>query len=281
MVTFTKMHSAGNDFVVLREPAGADLPALARQLCRRRYGVGADGIMVLSRAAEDAYRVRMFNPDGSEDTCGNGTLCIALYLWQEALVHQTAFSLETLTGSKEVRVQPAQAAPTSVSVNMGRADFSPAAIPAAPDSGEILSKRLDIDGVPVVVSSVSTGTPHTVIFTDALPGDREFRRLAPRIEFHPLFPEQTSVSWGVVEAQDRVRVRVWERGAVGESLGCGTGACAIAAIGRRLGLLANRVTVASKGGELGVAFDERDGAWLTGRPVRVFEGVLPMDAAAD
>jgi len=274
-IAFTKMQCAGNHFIVvdaMGEPP-EDWPRLARTACRHHFGVGADGLMVLDRSPGGGYRVRMFNPDGSEDTCGNGTLCVAHLLWDEKPFEGEALRLELPTGPAEVRRRTESGRGEVFSVNMGRPDFAPETVPADADA-EVVRKPIQAGGVCLRVSSVGVGTPHTVIFAEALPDDETFERLAPHVEFHPLFPEQTSVSWAVAEGRDRVRVRVWERGGVGESLGCGTGACAVAAVGRRLGLLDPPVVVVSPGGELEVAFDKAGHAWLTGTPERVFEGVL-------
>jgi len=278
-IAFIKMQCAGNHFVVVdaEKAAALDWPRLARAACRHHFGVGADGLMVLDRSPGRGYRVRMFNPDGSEDTCGNGTLCVARLLWHEKRFEGKSLRLELLTGPVEVRRHADGPRQGAFSLRMGRPDFAPEAVPADADA-EVVLKPIEVAGVRLRVSSVGVGTPHTVIFDEALPDDEAFERLAPEIEFHPLFPEQTSVSWAVAEGPGRVRVRVWERGGVGESLGCGTGACAVAAVGRRLGMLDAPVVVVSPGGELEVAFDKAGHAWLTGTPEGVFEGTIESPA---
>lgn len=277
---FLKMELAGNHFVMLNALALPELdwPGLSRFLCRKHFGVGADGLLLMESCKQGGYLVRMFNPDGSEDVCGNGTLCAAALLYESGLVKGSEFELDSIVGKKQARISIDSAGNVTATVNMGRAHFEPGSIPARFAGDSILQRPLRVAGEEFIISCVSTGTAHTLIFAGTLPEDGYFFEWAPKIEIHPLFTEKTSVSWVVVDSPESVRVRIWERGGVGESLACGTGACAVAAVGKRLGLTQERLAASSKGGQLLVQLDDRQHAWLTGKPRRVFKGALPLPA---
>lgn len=300
------MHAAGNDFVVVD---GIDLPALnwpavAQDLSARNTGVGSDGLMLIEKWElkwglspsplgtvpisrpdcplsplgtvpifhQPCCKARMFNPDGTEDFCADGILCVVAYLRKSGRAKARAFTLDTLWGPRRVRIGRESARAVEVTAEIGATLYEPAKIPAKFSGDAILRSKIKVKGRTLTISAVSTGTPHTIIFTDKLPDDAEFFTWAPLIERHPIFPEKTTVQWVVIESRSRVRSRVWERGAVGESLACGTGACAIAAVGHRLGLLSNRVTAITKGGQLTVGIDKSERLWISGKAVAVFGG---------
>jgi diaminopimelate epimerase len=273
-VAFTKMQAIGNDFVVVDEalwPEG-DWAARARSLCDRRFGVGADGLLVVSPSDVADVRMRMFNPDGTEDMCGNGLRCVVRFAHERGRLG-TEGTVETLAGVRPVRVLP-----EAFAAGMGAPRFAPADLPMHASGERVLDFPLAVDGEPISVSVVSTGTTHTVLWVDNLPEDALFFRLSPRLENHPLFPERTSVLWTQVEGQDRLRVRIWERG-VGETLGCGTGACAAAVLARVQGKSsAPEIAVASQGGTLRVAWPggPDDAITLTGPAEAVFTGNWPL-----
>lgn len=274
---FTKMQAVGNDFVVADEAAwpGEDWSARAVALCDRRFGVGADGLLVVGPSAAAEVRMRMFNPDGTEDMCGNGLRCVARFAHDAGRLAGEG-RVETLAGVRRVRVRGDGA----VSADMGTPRFAPPDLPMTVPGARALDYPLDLDGETLAVSVVSTGTTHTVVLGDALPEDALFFRLSPRIERHPVFPERTSVLWTVVEGPNRLRLRIWERG-VGETFGCGTGACAAAVLARALGRVEGPATaVASKGGVLEVVWGggERDAVTLTGPAQVVYTGLWPDGA---
>ena len=271
---FVKMQALGNDFIVvsaMRLPP-TDWPYAACVACRRRFGVGSDGLMVVERSPDGGFLTRMFDPDGHEDFCGNGTRCAAVFLHQEGYVEQDAFDLDTLWGRLGVRLHLQDGRAVGATVDMGRAEFDPAKLPSTFPGDTVLQRKLEVDGRTFVISAVSTGTTHTVIFCRELPDDATFLAWSPRIETHTAFLDGTSVLWTALASPDLARVRIWERGGVGESLACGTGACAVAAVAQRLGIGSDRLTVSSKGGDLQVALDARLRAMLTGPAERVFAG---------
>lgn len=292
---FTKMHAAGNDFVVVDgiELPALNWPAVAQDLSARSAGVGSDGLMLIEKwglspspfgtvpifrpvVHQPCCKARMFNPDGSEDFCADGILCVAACLREKRKAPSRAFTLDTLWGPRRVRIGRESARTVEVSAEIGKAIYEPFKIPANHPGDAILNHRIKVKGRTFTISAVSTGTPHTIIFADRLPDDEEFFTWAPLIERYPIFPEKTTVQWVVIESPSRVRSRVWERGAVGESLACGTGACAIAAVGHRLGLLSNRVTAITKGGRLTTELDKSERLWISGTAVIVFAGEAEM-----
>ena len=273
-IPFIKMHGIGNDFVVLdllRHPIKDtfDFALFAEMVCDRRFGVGADGLLSLERATdENPVRMRMWNPDGSEDMCGNGLRCVA------HLAHQLSdvgdeFSVQTHSGTRQVRVLPDH----QIRVSMGAPDFSPARVPISRDE-PLIEGEIELDShVFRGVTALSTGSTHTVIFSDTSVSNADFEKWSPLLETAALFPDRTSIMWAHPLSESRFGVRIWERGA-GETLACGTGACAVAVAARKTGRAAGTVEIVSRGGTLQIEWDETSGQiWKTGPAQIVFEGV--------
>jgi diaminopimelate epimerase len=273
---FTKMHGAGNDFVVLdgltqRLPA---LDPLARRLADRRHGIGADQILVLRRSRAADFRMDIWNADGSRaEMCANGIRALYAYVRRRGLTPADEISVETLGGI----VRPSHAGEGLVRVAMGRPVLEPAKIPTTlRGEAPLLDVPLDVDGERLRVSCVSMGNPHAVVFVpdvEAAP----LERLGPRIEHHPAFPNRVNVEFVEVVARDHVKQRTWERGA-GETLACGSGACAVAVASILGSRTARRLRVTLRGGELELAW-ERDDApvVLTGPAVEVFTGRIEVE----
>ncbi len=296
---FAKFQGAGNDFVIVdgrRRAAvggreGLDWGGLARRLCDRHFGVGADGLLVASdpQASGAAQRMRMFNPDGSEaEMCGNGLRCFVRWLVDRHEVPAARLAVETGAGVLPVEV----GADGWVAAGMGRPALRPGEIPLSteaaagqPPAGPVLRLPLelpDLPGVQYEATCVSMGNPHAVVFvpdTAAVPLERH----GPLLERHAAFPARTNVEFCQVLGSDRLRVRVWERGA-GITLACGTGACAAVVAARLRGYVGGRVAVELPGGELEVTWAGWPGAGrpaadeapapvtLRGPAVRVFDG---------
>jgi diaminopimelate epimerase len=269
-IDFTKMHGAGNDFVVFDAPADESLlkPELLRLLADRRTGIGFDQALLLQkpRRADTGVFYRIFNADGDEvEQCGNGARCIAALLHHRGAARNGALTLDSPTGVVQARIDGA-----SVSVDMGVPNFDPRSLPFEAQS-QADSYFLDVAGGTIAIGAVSLGNPHavlTVASVEAAPVDT----LGPAIERHPRFPKR--VNAGFLEIVDRaqLRLRVWERGA-GETRSCGTGACAAVAVGRRRGLLEEQVRVNVRGGELRVNWaGPGERIWLTGPAEISFEG---------
>lgn len=274
VLPFSKMQGVGNDFVVVAEEAvsSLSLPDLARQLCQRRFAIGADGLLVVGRGSRHAVRMRMFNPDGTEDMCGNGLRCVAKWAVLRGLTVDARFVVETIDGDKRVELLP----DGKVRAELGEPRLEPLQIPVLATQSPVKDLPVETPGGVVYVTALSTGSTHSVLFADSLPDDERFLRDSPAIENHPVFPQRTSVLWTVVESPSRLRLRIWERGA-GETLACGTGACAAAVAAQLHGLAGEFVDVYSAGGVLHVEWRPGEPIYLTGAAELVYEGCYPLD----
>lgn len=274
-IAFTKMHGVGNDFVVFDAPADAALlqPEHLRRLADRRTGIGFDQALVLgsARHAGSDLSYRIFNADGDEvEQCGNGARCIAALLHARGAVRNGTVTLDSPAGLVRARI----AGTGLVSVDVGVPDFSPAALPFEAD-GEALAYALQVEGRRVEIGAVSLGNPHAVLEV----ADTEAAAVAtlgPAIERHPRFPKRVNVGFLQILSRSAVRLRVYERGA-GETLSCGTGACAAVAVGRRRGRLDAEVRVGVRGGELRVNWAGMgEHIWLTGPTAISYAGHLEV-----
>lgn len=273
---FIKMHGAGNDFVLFDLLSSAPLPldgtdwgALARRICDRHFGVGADGVLLLLPSDCADARMRIFNLDGSEaQSCGNGIRCLGRYYRDRYGAHVEDLRIQTLGGVSAIRVEASGA----VTVDMGPPRFGPADVPVAVEGPDALSVSLEAAGRRMEVGCVSMGNPHAVHFVERGAFDGfPLESIGPAVERHSLFPER--VNFEVCEVVDggRLRVRVWERGA-GPTLACGTGACASMVVARRRGLVESPVQVELPGGELTIRWDGVGSVFMTGPAEYVFTG---------
>jgi len=278
-LSFTKMHGCGNDFILVEEAAlgqAPGLPGLARKLCDRHFGIGADGLIVVgsSRRPECKLRWRIFNPDGSEaEMCGNGMRCLALFARERGLVEEDRFGVETLAGV----ISPAILPDGKVRVDMGIPELRRSRIPMlGPDSEQVVGEELVVEGRSFTITAVSMGNPHCVIFDDSLL-DEQFLRFGPKIERDHRFPNGINVEFVHVHTRSHLRVRVWERGA-GSTLACGTGACAVAVAGVLNGLAERVVCVSLPGGDLDVTWLEGSGhVLLEGPAEKLFWGQVLIE----
>ncbi len=267
---FTKMQGLGNDFVVLdgiRQRVELSAAQL-RLLADRRFGVGCDQVLLVERATGDAdFRYRIFNADGGEvEQCGNGARCFVIFVRAQALTSKRELRVETAGGLICPRLED----DGQVTVDMGVPRFAPEDVPFTDGQGAV-DETLDVDGVAVRVSVLSMGNPHgvqQVADVDAAPVATQ----GPRIENHSRFPRRVNAGYMQVVDRATIRLRVWERGA-GETLACGTGACAAVVAGIRRGLLDSPVCVQTRGGELAIAWaGDGQPVRMTGPAVTVFEG---------
>lgn len=273
---FHKLQGAGNDFVVLDllrhpQPPSFDLAHVAELLCDRHFGVGGDGLLTLEAATTgDALRMRMWNPDGSEDMCGNGLRCVAALAWRHQHVTTPVFSVQTLAGSRQIEVLN----PGLISAAMGQPIFAPSEVPVVTASGRenAIEFEIAVGERKFVATTLSTGSTHTVIFLKAPLTEADFQKLGPLLEHYPLFPTRTSIMWAVPDGPNRFAIRIWERG-VGETLACGTGASAVAVAARVTGRADGPTQIQSRGGVLSVDWAPGQEIFLTGPAEYVFEGV--------
>jgi diaminopimelate epimerase len=272
---FWKMHGLGNDFIVIDnrdEGIGtSEAVKLAKKLCERRFSVGADGLLLMSNSAMADVKMRIFNADGSEaEMCGNGIRCFAKYCYENNITKKNEFTVETLAGVKHVWVTVKSEEVKTVRVDMGAANWDRSALPMV-GQGTCINEDLQVeDEETYKVTCLSMGNPHCVIFVNNVE-DFPVAYIGPMIENHKAFPKRTNVGFVQVLNTGELKVRVWERGC-GETLSCGTGACAAAAAANKLKKVGSKVTVHVLGGDLQVDVAER--LFLSGPAEKVFEGRL-------
>ncbi len=272
---FTKMHGLGNDFVLVDcrdgEPSG--LSILAERLCHRRFGIGADQLLLLCSSSVADFRMRIFNPDGSEvEMCGNGIRCLAKYIWDRRLSREEVIAVETPAGI----IRP-QKSDGLVRVDMGEPVFEPARIPLSMGQGSepVIDHPLKIEDREFRITCVSMGNPHAVIVVDNVE-NFPVAYFGSRIETHPLFPKRTNVEFIEIANQAEIVMRVWERGA-GETMACGTGAAAVAVASSLKRLTGRAVTVHLSGGDLTIEWADDNHVYMTGPAVEVFTGEIDVD----
>lgn len=274
-MNFAKMHGAGNDYVYINGFAERvnDPHALARRVSDRHKGVGSDGLVLILPSEQAHVRMRMFNSDGSEaQMCGNAIRCVGKYAFEHGLVRDTSIQVETLAGIKDLWLTVENGVVPCATVDMGRPEWQPARIPVRAEGETYLRQPLRVQGRQWEVSCVSMGNPHAVVCTKHV-AELPLSEMGPHFEHHALFPERINTEWVEVVDAHTLFMRVWERGA-GETLACGTGACAVAVVAARLGLTERSVTVRLRGGELGIEWKDNDHVHMRGEAVTVFEGRL-------
>ena len=277
-LAFTKLHGAGNDFVLLdglRDALPDDLESLARRLADRHVGVGFDQMLVVRPSQSADFRMEIYNADGSQvEMCANGIRAFYKYLRDHRHTDADEIGVETLSGV----VRPRWAGEDRVRVDMGRPVLEPRKIPTTLGQGDgpVLDVALDVDGRQVVLSSASMGNPHAIVVVDDI--DRApVTELGPAIEHHPAFPNRVNVEFVEIVDRSRIRQRTWERGA-GETLACGSGACAVAVVSMLRGAVEREVTIALRGGELEIEWQRDDAPVLmTGPAAEVFRGEIQLE----
>ncbi|HXF72017.1 MAG TPA: diaminopimelate epimerase [Actinomycetota bacterium] len=275
-IRFWKYHGTGNDFVLLEdlEDARPLDAALVARICDRRFGVGADGVIRVTRAEGADLAMDYRNADGSlAEMCGNGIRCLGKLAYDRGLTRRTELDVATRAGLRHLSLEVREGEVRAVTVDMGRPAFDRAEIPmAGPPTEPFLRQPVEVGGEPVPGSAVSMGNPHLVLLADRDPAEIDVASVGPLLERDPRFPEGTNVEFVRVDG-GALRVRVWERG-VGETMACGTGACAALVAAAEAGLVDRRAEVRFPGGTLVVSWEEDGRVLLTGPAVRVFEGVL-------
>lgn len=286
MVQFSKIEGIGNDYIFIdnfstTQVAEADLPALARAVSDRHFGVGADGLIVVlpPRTPDHDFRFRMFNADGSEgEMCGNGMRGFARFVYDRGLTRKTSLRIETLAGTISPQlILDAAGRVEKVRVDMGPPRLRRSEIPmAGPDTDRVLDEPFEFEGQTLQLSAVSMGNPHAIFFADDLDG-LELERIGPRLERHPAFPRRTNVHFVQVLGPAEVRMRTWERGS-GITLACGTGASAVVVACHLLGKTGRQVLVHLPGGDLEIEWSEQDGhVYKTGPATEVCQGVFTKE----
>jgi diaminopimelate epimerase len=272
---FTKLQATGNDFVLIEtQGMRREWAKLSRAMCDRRFGVGSDGLILLRSSKTADFRMRMFNPDGSEaEVCGNGLRCVARYVISTGLADaRRGISIETSAG---IKTAVSQDRGTRFQVDMGRPRFRPEDLPAAVAAGRVpvLDHRVEVAGQKLGLTLVSMGNPHAVHFVTDV-GEFPLCDIGPRVEHHEMFPRRVNFEIARVESRGEIRARVWERGA-GETLSCGSGGCAIAVAALLHDYVDSPVDIKLPGGTLTVKWDREGSVYLAGPAELVFTGEWP------
>lgn len=267
MFSFCKMHGTGNDFVLIdcmENKFEYSLDVLAKYLCDRNYGVGADGIILVDESEVADFKMRIFNQDGTEaEMCGNGIRCFAKYVFEKNKTDKTEFTIETLAGIKEIKLELENQKVMNITVNMGKPVL------------DNINYIIEIDEKQYQVHPIGMGNPHAVCFVKNV-HDFDVQKIGPILENYKYFPNKTNVEFVEILDEENIKVRVWERG-VGETKACGTGACASSMIAIHEKFTKDKVKVNLKGGKLEIDYDKKtDTIYLKGSAEMVFEGEIEM-----
>ena len=273
---FTKMHGLGNDYVCIncfRERV-EDPPGFARTLCDRHYGIGADGLILICPSKVSDFKIEIYNSDGSvAGMCGNGIRCLGKYVYDYRLTGKETLSIETKSGIRNMHLQIQDGKACGAMVDMGVPRLNAHSIPILSEKDLVINDPIEVQKKNYRMTGISMGNPHAVIFLEEINGI-SLEETGRELEFHPRFPERANIEFCHVTARDRMEIRVWERG-VGETLACGTGACAAVVASVLNDLTDEEVIVKLLGGELSVRWDRKvNHVFLVGPAVKVFDGVL-------
>jgi len=277
---FTKMHGAGNDYVYVNcfdQPLPDDPAQLAKEVSDRHVGIGGDGLILICPSETADARMRMFNADGSEaEMCGNGVRCVAKYVYDHGLCRNETLKIETAAGVLTLELEVVDGLAERVKVDMGEPvlepDLIPTTLPGSPSrkGNPVLGAELTVGGEPFKVACVSMGNPHVVTFVDEL-NDHWVLEIGPQVEVDSHFPNRINAEFVEIISPEEVRVRVWERGS-GETLACGTGACAVCVACVLDGRTERKITAHLPGGDLELHWAKDNRVYLTGPAVEVFSG---------
>ncbi|MHB1033849.1 MAG: diaminopimelate epimerase [Pirellulales bacterium] len=274
---FTKMQGAGNDYVYVNafaETLPDDLPELARRIADRHFGVGGDGLILICPSQTADARMRMFNADGSEsEMCGNGIRCVAKYVFDHGLVKKPTLRIETGRGVLSLELEVRDGLVQRVRVDMGEPILAAEKIPTTLPGDPVTNVPLTAGGRTFPVTCASMGNPHCVAFVDRV-DDAWVLQVGPQVEVDPHFPRRVNAEFVQVLSAGEVRMRVWERGS-GETLACGTGACAVCVAGALTGRTGRKIVAHLPGGDLELEWAADNHVYLTGPAVEVFSGDWP------
>ncbi len=273
---FTKMHGLGNDYIYINgfEEIVADPGELAIKVSDRHFGIGSDGIVLIMPSDSCDFRMRMFNNDGSEaEMCGNASRCVAKYVYDFGLTDKEEITLETLAGVKILKMQIIDGKVDTVTVNMGAPIIKAADIPVISAKDQVIDEPLVIEGIEYRITCVSMGNPHCISYIDDV---RAFNleTIGPKIENHEIFPKRINAEFAKVVDRKNIDMRVWERGS-GETLACGTGACATLVASVLNDYTDRKATLHLLGGDLEIEWNETDNnVYMTGPATTVFQGEI-------
>ena len=275
---FTKMHGLGNDYVYVNcfEEKIDNPPAVARFVSDRHFGIGSDGLIMINPSKTADFEMEMYNADGSRgEMCGNGIRCVAKYVYDYGLTDKTQISVETLGGIKYLDLAVEDGKVSLVKVDMGKPELEADLIPIISEREQVIDEPIEVDGKEYHMTGVSMGNPHAVIYVDDVKR-LDLEKIGPKFENHERFPKRINTEFVHCIDRQTVEMRVWERGS-GETLACGTGACAVAVSSILNNLTDTQVTVKLLGGDLQIEWDrEKDRVFMTGPATVVFDGVIDI-----
>ena len=275
---FTKMHGLGNDYVYVNcfEEKIDNPPAVARFVSDRHFGIGSDGLIMINPSKTADFEMEMYNADGSRgEMCGNGIRCVAKYVYDYGLTDKTQISVETLGGIKYLDLTVEDGKVSLVKVDMGKPELEADRIPIISEREQVIDEPIEVDGKEYHMTGVSMGNPHAVIYVDDVKG-LDLEKIGSKFENHERFPKRINTEFVHCIDRQTVEMRVWERGS-GETLACGTGACAVAVSSILNNLTDTQVTVKLLGGDLQIEWDrEKDRVFMTGPATVVFDGVIDI-----
>lgn len=272
---FTKMHGIGNDYIYFNclEKELENPKELAIKLSDRHFGVGGDGIIMILPSDKADFRMRMFNADGSEgEMCGNATRCIGKYVYDKGLTNKEVITLETLAGIKTLKLNVKDGKVVSVEVNMGKAIIEAKEIPVIFNKDTVINETIVVDNNDYNITCVSMGNPHCIVYMNDI-DHLDLKEIGPKFENNPIFPERINTEFVEVINENTLKMRVWERGS-GETLACGTGACAVtvASVLNNYCKRDEEITVKLLGGDLKIKYLSNGLVYMTGPAEFVFEG---------
>ena len=275
---FTKMHGLGNDYIYVNcfEETVEDHSALSIKISDRHFGIGSDGLVLIMPSETEDFRMRMFNNDGSEgEMCGNAIRCIGKYVYDNGLTQKEVVSVETLGGIKVIALNIKNRIVESARVDMGEPILEPEKIPFDFKSNPVVNEPIEVEGTTYYVTCVSMGNPHAIIYMDQI-DNLELDKIGPSFEFHEKFPNRINTEFVEVINKTKLKMRVWERGS-GETLACGTGACAVLVSSVLNGFSDRVATIELRGGSLKIEWNEEDNhVYMTGPATKVFDGEIEI-----
>lgn len=277
-INFTKMHGAGNDYIYVNclEKKIENPNETAKRLSDRHFGIGSDGLVLICPSDKADFKMDMYNSDGTQaEMCGNATRCVGKYVYDRGLTDKTTITLETLAGIKVLELNTENGNVKTVRVNMGSPEFNPAKIPIDSPLDTFIRQPLNVDGIEYLVTGVSMGNPHAVVFIDDT-DNIEIEKTGPLFENHKLFPKRINTEFAQIVDRNTIKMRVWERGA-GETLACGTGACATLAAAAVSDLTDSEADLILLGGTLHIKWDRSENnIYMTGPAEFVFDGTVTL-----
>lgn len=270
---FWKYHGLGNDFIIINNLENSVLPVnkVVEAMCHRRFGIGADGVLLVQKSNIADIKMVIYNSDGSRpEMCGNGIRCFSKYVYDHGIVKKNQISVETDAGIMNIGINIENEKAVSAIVNMGKPDFDAAKLTLSSDKPQLINEAIEVGNKVINITSLTMGVPHTVVFTDNIE-DEYVMHYGKLIENHSMFPNKTNVNFVKVVDSDSIIIRTWERGA-GYTYACGTGACACAAAGVKQNLIHEKVKVQLRGGGLIINWRDQGDIYMEGPAAEVFEG---------